>query len=326
MPRPKKEKVVREKKTSGVVNRTVGGVKFSSTMRDIARTPTKLWSFNQAIGGGIPHRTIMEISGYEYVGKSTLAEHLGGFIAGAQDVALLAFEATDPLYLASNLTRAGFSGTVWSPSEVDGKGKIADHEGMMDEWLDKLEEDERIRAGIWDSVSAFSPVGETEGSVREAHMGLKARIDGNFMRRCEGILLRRRKTPANVFIVNHLHPNLGVPGANTSGGKAIHNHSATRVRLTLQEGYDDGTMLVEGKVVKLRFRGDALYRATFKVVLNHGVHIGLTAVQDALDQGVATKSNGIIAMKGKSFGRHSLMMEKHWNDPKLFEPFMEALK
>lgn len=316
----------RTKKASSESDRMIGGIRFRSKIRDIDGIVTPLWSFNQAIGGKIPHRTIMEISGYEYVGKSTFAEYLGGFVAGQQDLALLAFEATDPAYLARNLTRAGFSGTVWTPADVDDKGKIADHESMMDEFLDKLEEDENVRAGIWDSVSAFSPVGETEGSVREAHMGLKARIDGNFMRRCEGILVRRRASPANLFIVNHLHPNLGVPGANTSGGKAIHNHSATRVRLLLQEGYDDGTMLVEGKVVKLRFRNDAVYRATFKLVLNHGVHPGLTAVQDCLDQELATKSNGVITLKGKSYGRHSLMMETKWKDDELFKPFLEALK
>jgi len=304
----------------------IGGIRFRSAIREIEGIVTPLWSFNQAIGGKIPNRTIMEISGYEYVGKSTFAEYLGGYVAGKQDLALLAFETTDPAYLAGNLTRAGFSGTVWTPADIDDKGKVTDHESMMDEFLDRLEGDENVRSAIWDSVSAFSPVGETEGSVREAHMGLKARIDGNFMRRCEGILLRRRQTPANVFIVNHLHPNLGVPGANTSGGKAIHNHSAIRIRLTLQEGYDDGTMLIEGKVVKLRFRNDAPYRATFKLVLNHGVHPGLTAVQDALDQGLATKSNGVITLKGKSYGRHSLMMETKWKDPELFKPFLEALK
>lgn len=319
MPRPKKA-------SSEATDRMIGGIRFRSKIREIDGTPTPLWSFNKAIGGSIPHRTIMEISGYEYVGKSTFAEYLGGFIGAEQDLALLAFETTDPTYLAANLTRAGFSGAVWTPTEVDDKGKAADHESMMDEFLDRLEEDENVRVGLWDSVSAFSPVGETEGSVREAHMGLKARIDGNFMRRCEGILLRRRRTPANVFIVNHLHPNLGVPGANTSGGKAIHNHSQTRVRLTLQEGYDDGTMLVEGKVVKLRFRNDAPYRATFKIVLNHGIHPGLTAVQDCLDQGIATKSNGVITLKAKSYGRHSVMMETKWKDDDLFKPFMEALK
>lgn len=306
--------------------RTIGGIKFESGIRDVERHKTKLWSFNQAIGGGIPYRTIMEISGYEYVGKSTLAEYLAGEMGGTGTIVMLAFETTDPQYLAANLKTAGFSGTVWTPPDVDSKGKIKDHEALMDDWLDKLEEDENVRCGVWDSVSAFSPVGETEGSVREAHMGLKARIDANFMRRCEGILQRRRQSPANVFIVNHLHPNLGVPGANTSGGKAIHNHSQTRVRLTLQEGYDDGTMLIDGRVVKLRFRGDAIYRAPFKLVLCRGVHPGLTAVQDSLDQGIATKENGIIRLGSKSFGRHSLMMEKHWNDPKLFEPFLAALE
>lgn len=325
MPRPKKEpKPKRETHTGGA--ETVEGIRMENPLRGLAFRPTLLWSFNQAVGGGIPDRSIMEIAGYEYVGKSTLAEHFGGYIAGARTLIVLPFEATDPRYLVNNVKRAGFSGTIWNTPYSDKSGKALDNETMLDAFLDKLEEDESVGAGIFDSISAFSPVAESEGSVREAHMGLKARIMANFMRRCENVLQRRRKESANVFLVNHLHPNLGVPGANTSGGKAIHNHSTIRIRLVVQDSSEDGTLLVEGKVVKVRFLNESDYRATFKVVLKKGVHVGLTAVQDCLDQGLATKDNGIIKIGAKSFGRHSLMMEKHWNDPKLFEPFTAALE
>lgn len=326
MARPKKLPRERSSQKTGK-SRSEAGITLENPTWDVDRTSTRGWSFDQATGGGIPNRSITEIAGYEHVGKSTLGDHLCG-VQSTNHIAMLALELGDPSYLVRNLTAVQFGGSVWFTPGVDDKGKPLDNEGMLDAFLDKIEQDETIGAALVDSVSAISPVGEIEGSVREARMGLKARIMASFMRRLENILLRRRVNPCSVFLVNHLHPSMGIPGANTSGGKAIHNHSATRLRLSLEEPYDDGSFLVSGKIVKLRIRGTAAYRANFKVVMkaDYGVHIGLTAIQDCLDQGLAENKAGRISLGTKTFGFHKKMIEETFNELDQFQPFIAALR
>lgn len=302
------------------------GISVENSYYNPDRTVIPLWSFNWAIGGGLPHRTIMEIAGFEFVGKSSVGDFLCGCVRKAGTVIVLPFEISDQRYFAYNLEAAGFRGVIWfAPAEL--KGRPLTQEESADLWLDKLEEDEEACSGLFDSISAFAPVSTMEGSVGDANMGRKALVMKNFLGRCEGILLRRRKTNANVFLINHLHPNIGVPGNNTSGGKAIHNHSATRIRLKAEEKFEDGSILIDGQVTKCRFQGPAGLGAKFKIVLKsgQGVHPGLTAVRDCCDLGLATLSDGYVTMGGKKYGLMLHMIRDKFNDADLFRPFQAAL-
>lgn len=321
MGRPKK---VRAAPAPAPANK--GGIRFASTVLDIERVKTKLWSLDRAIGGGFPLRTIMEVSGFEGVGKSTFCDYLLG-INGGPAIAILPFESYDPQYLVASLRMTGWQGEIREVQPLDDKGKVRDDEAMLDALAEAMMDD-NVKAGLLDSVGAISPVAEEEGSVREANMGRRARIMGPFMRKVERALLRHRKTPALMLLTNHSHPNIGVPGVNTSGGKAVKFHSATCVRLNSLENYDDGSKLIEGKVTKLRFRPEGTpHNATFNVFLKagSGVHIGLTAVQDCINFGLAESKQGRVDLNGKGYGFLSKMIYEKADDQELFAPFIAAL-
>lgn len=301
------------------------GIRFANNVVQPAKLDSHLTSFDLAIGGGIPERSIVEVSGYEGVGKSTVCDYLLG-INGGPLVAILPFELYDPAYLVASLSNAGFAGEIWEVPPTDDKGKVRDDEAMLDALADKLY-DEDVKAILLDSVGAISPVAEEEGSVREANMGRRARIMGPFLRKVERALIRHRKTSAIALLTNHSHPLIGAQGTTTSGGQAVKFHPLTRVRLTSLENYDDGSKLIEGKVLKCRFRLPGVpHNAAFRIMLKvgQGVHVGLSAVQDCVFLGLAEQKQGRIELDGKSYGFLSKMIYEKYTDQDLFAPFLAA--
>ena len=211
----------------------------------VERIPTQLWSFKQATGGGLPRYTLTEVAGYTYVGKSTLLYYLCAEADPTGRIAICPLEATDQDYVERATAMAGHSGKIWYAPSVDDKGKPSSDEDMLDAFLEKIQTEETIHAGMLDAVGSISPISEFEGRVEEANMGRRALIMGRFMRKSERILLRWRRTPCNIFLANHLHPNIGVMGSSTSGGKSIENHAATRIRLSVAERFEEGSWIVE---------------------------------------------------------------------------------
>lgn len=222
---------------------------------------------------------------------------------------------------------AGHAGHIWYAPYHDAKGKPLNDEAMVDVFGDELRGGKNVQAAILDSVGAISPIGEQEGSVADANMGRRALLAGKFLRKAERSVQRWRDDNCNVFLTNHLHPNMGMAGQSTVGGKAIEYHCILQLRLYAQEKFDDGSLLDQGTIYKIRFRGDARNRANFNVFIKagKGVHIGLTAVFDCIGYEFAAKEKqtGVITMGGKSYGRLSRMIEEKWDDPELFQPFID---
>lgn len=324
MPRPKK---IAPNKPGAKLPSRNEKITFSTDVRHPKKSPTGLHSFDWAIGGGLCERSITEISGYEGVGKSTFCNYLVG-LNGGPEIEILPLEAYDPDYLVAGLTQAGYEGAVWEVPPSDEKGRVRDDEEMLNAFVAKLA-DENVKAGLLDSIGAISPVAEEEGSVGEANMGRRARILAPFLRKLEKLLTRRRQTSALVFLINHQHANLGFAGTTTTGGKAIHFHSTVRARMNNLEKFEDGSRLLEGKVFKLRWRvpgvpDGALFKVFIKVGM--GVHVGLTAVYDAIDAGIATAANGRVTLGDKNYGFLSKLIYEKFDDPDLFKPFITALE
>lgn len=325
MPRPKK--ITKPHTPGAKLPSRNEKITFSTDVRQPKRIPTRLHSFDWATGGGLVERSIIEISGYEGVGKSTICSYLVG-VNGGPEIAVLPLEAYDPDYLVAGLTQAGYEGAVWEVPPSDEKGRVRDDEELLDAFATKMA-DENVKAGLVDSVGAISPVAEAEGSVGEANMGRRARIMAPFLRKIEKTLNRRRQTSALVFLINHQHPNLGFAGTTTTGGKAIHFHATIRARLNNLEKFEDGSRIIEGKVFKLRWRVPGVPDgAPFKVFIKvgMGVHVGLTAVYDAIDAGVATAANGRVTLGDKNYGFLSKLIYEKFDDPDLFKPFITALE
>lgn len=306
----------------------VKGITLENAHPNIERIPTKLFSFDHATGGGLPLRSVLEISGYEYSTKSTLGYHVvgraGESIPGLRPatVTIADFEGLDPQYIMQAMKASGFSGNLRLVPLVNAKGKPQMSEVMLD-WAAKDLMHEDTYAVMIDSVGAIYTLSEEGGNVGEGRVGRRASIMADFLRKCI-FRMRWKETPSIVVLTNHIHEVIGGRGTITSGGKAVAYLSATRVRLSADKKDDHWT--VSGKVGKLRYRGDKPTASVFQyiVVPGEGIHLGLSAMQDCILFGLA-KEERTIQMNGKSFGFRSKLV-KNRDDADLFAPFHSALQ
>ena len=294
-------------------------IRIENEHPDIERVPTGLYSLDRALGGGLPLRTILEISGYEYSGKSTLAYYLCGCVNKAGMIGIADFEGLDTDYIVRAVGASGFHGTVRLVPLVNKKNKPAASEEMLDIAADYL--NDGASALLVDSIGAIYPVSEEEGNVGEGRVGRRAQIVAPFLRKCV-FRLRWSETPAVVCITNHVHEIIGGRGTITAGGKAVAYLSQTRLRVGAEK--KENRWLINGRIAKLRFRGASDTEQFQAVVVpGEGVHIGLSAVADCIALGRASEER-TVSLNGKSYGYMSKIVENR-NDPELFEPFHKAL-
>lgn len=294
----------------------------------VERVKTHLYSFDAALGGGIPVRTATELFGFTHVGKSTLAYYLL-FSASRQlgdYTGILDTEGCDQDFITRNADRVGYKGTVWFVEMAGRKGEPLDDGDRMDLLRDRFRERKGFAGILLDSVGNVTLPSNLEGSVKDAKMGQRAKVMNDFMRALI-FDLRYHPTPAVYFQTNHSHPILNGQGTTTTGGVGSAFGCAQRIRLSANKREDDGTIVTEGLVEKLRFRPDGVgHRMPFQVVMlpSYGIHAGLTAVNDCVQLGLA-KLDRTITLGGKSYGYMSKMRESY-EDPDLFKPFLAALE
>lgn len=310
---------------------TNGGVTIEGEYPEINRVSTKLFSLDAALGGGLPTRSAVELFGYSNSCKSTLSYYLSGIVAGNNGgtIELGDFEGLSREYLSRAVSMAQPSAPIRVRivpiTEGTGKNvKPSSAENMLTVLRDRFSE-EGSGAAILDSVSAIVPNSELEGEISDAVVGKRAQVVARFMRSMI-MWLRNKERPANVFIVNHLFGIIGGRGSITAGGESVKNLPAVRIRLQPIEKEDDGSMVVGGSVEKLRFRSDESGPKQFKFFSRpgYGIHPGLSAVLDCIDQGKAKKDR-TITMGNKSYGYWSKLVEQA-DDLDLFALFVEALR
>lgn len=290
------------------------GIKFGGKKRERFIIPTGLYSMDKALHGGLHIPAAYELYGMTHVGKSTIAYYLAGRVRPKGKIALADFEHFDPDYLVSCLKLAGFSGEVMM---VD----VSDGETALTELRDYLV-DRDYSAGILDSIGALIPSVELGEPISPQGYGTqKAKLMAQGMRSVMWALLRN---PAGLFMTNHLHPIITLGKAmQTSGGKAIHNLSAIRLRFKTEK-HDEDYSIVQGKVDKHRWGGKG---GNFKVALvpEMGVHPGLTAAVDAMWYGLSEKEN-TLKMDGKSYGYIKTLAKKaKKGEVKIFQEISEMV-
>jgi RecA/RadA recombinase len=286
----------------------------------IPRIKTGLFSFDNAFKNakgeyGFPVGTTTELSGPTFCGKSTLVFGLSGMIAkdGKFNIALADFEGFDPEFLMDVLSQSGFDGSInVIQKESDEK--------TLDALLEILGEKE-YGVGILDSVGAISPISEVNNDLGAANMGRRALLMSQFARKATHLL---RFSNKSLFLVNHIHPNLGSMGTSTPGGETLKYLSAVRIRMKKKEEFPDQSYAIEGKVTKNRFG----YRdRIFYIVMLSGVgiHIGLTAMYDCFVLGLAERGK-VVKIDGKSFGyMKDIFKEAHNGNNAILEPFLELI-
>lgn len=322
----------------------------------VYRVETGLWSLDRAYSGigrdgktvvGFP-MTIHEIFGMKGVGKSTISTSLAGIIAQHfnKNIVYAPIEHIDRDLLENTLESVGFDGLVsilggrdmvkkFLPTLKMGKEEIVGDEIIGDCFVEALRRDEYV-FGIFDSLSAVSPIEEAESSSADKNMGRRARLAGVWVRQILHASRSRDEglCPAVIFITHVTTPmGGGTPtntGTVTSGGEAKKNLAKARTKLRklpepTMTDQDENAFVVEGTVEQFNFGKDK--RKFYLVVLGgKGIHRGLTAMYDCKMAGLCTFGSS-ITLGGQKFGRMSSIIEKaHAGDDAFFQPFIDALK
>lgn len=288
------------------------------------RLITGFHSLDKALGNkatnslGFPLKTLVEVFGPNGIGKTTFVLSMGGMIANhlGGKIALADFEGQSRDTLVNALEMGGFLGEL----DMLTTAKTSAHYEMLDNMLAEFKNPD-CNVALVDSIGAFMPPGEEEGSVVDANMGQRPRIIGNWTRKIVNILSRPQ--PKICMYISHQHSNIGFVGTHTSGGETKAFLNAVQISLKRKDSYETGWLL-EGKVTKNRYGKAGEFFYVF-CIGGQGIHRGLSAVFDCVSAGKAEIERNVVRMDGQSYGKVARMIETH-QDTEQFAPFINALQ
>jgi recombination protein RecA len=244
--------------------------------------------------GGVPLGRVIEISGPESSGKTTIALHT---IAEAQKRgAACAFidveHALDPIYAE----RLG----------VDTQNLIFSQPDSGEQALsivDELARTGEVRVIVLDSVAALVPRAELDGEMGDAQVGSQARLMGQALRKLTGTI---SKANCVVIFINQIRQKIGVMFGNpetTSGGMALKFYSSIRMDIRRIASIKDSSGNVHGNRVKAKIVKNKVAppfkTAEFDILYGHGVSRTGEIIDMALDCDLIKKS-GAWYMIGSS--------------------------
>ncbi len=296
----------------------------------IERVKTGLYSLDRALSNkhevGFP-MTTYELTGFGGIGKSTWASSILGIVGAhyKKDMVYAPIEPIDRDLLGDILDSVSFENTCHIISgQTD--------EEIVDNFCEMLADD-KVSGGVFDSLTAISPIAEVESSSADMNMGRRARLAGVLARKLVH-LNRFRQSPVATIIISHVAPPMSMTptntGSSTTGGETKKNLSKVRIKLrkmpepTMTE-LEDNAFVIEGNVEKFNFGKDK--RKFYCVVVGgQGIHVGLTAVYDCKMLKLATFGKS-VTLGGEKFGNiRSLIAKAHAGDNEIFKPFIDALK
>lgn len=323
------------------------------------RVQTGLWSLDNALSGvkdgkvdlGIP-MTIIEIFGFQGIGKSVFASSLMAMISNAtgKKSVYAPFEQID-LDLLTNImdfyqcenevTLLGTWDSVKAlfPSYKRDKSEKLTDELILDCFIEAARQDDYC-VGVIDSLSTIYTISEAGSSVADRNMG-RARIVSAFARALPQALRWRGENSFASLILSHKTTPMGggTPtntGASTTGGEVKKNVAKVRIAVrrmhepafemdSQKNLYEKNAFILEGRAEKNNFGRDD---KKFYVAMlgGAGIHAGLTAMYECKKLGIATfgKSG---SLGGKKFDSVAKMVAyAHAGETEPFQMFFDALQ
>lgn len=196
----------------------LGTIKFVTT--GIPELDTILTPTGSKTPGGFPIGRVAEIYGMEGVGKTSLTlQSIAGMQQAKKKVLFIDVEN------ALNTGRAKEFGVDLTTLAVSTDVIIEDIAELVIGYCPKFD------VIVVDSLAAMTPAAEYAGETGEAHMGLKARVMGMFMRK---VVKPLATSKCALIFINQERMSLEPFGPRkfTPGGKAVPFATSLRIELT----------------------------------------------------------------------------------------------
>lgn len=254
-----------------------GTVSVGNQSLDVPKFSSGVLSVDMVTGGGYPWGRVIEVFGDESSGKTTL----GGYaISEVQKLGhVSAFVDLEHAIDPSWQTSLGVKMEELIVSQPDSAEAAFDV-------TEALARSGAIRFILFDSIAAAVPKAELEGEYGDAHMGLRARLMGQFLRRVTPIL---NKNQVTLMMLNQTREKIGVffgDPTTTPGGKAVKFAASQRIRTYASKKFDNGK-LIKIRVIKNKV-GPPFRKTDFRIIedTNLGVR-GVDIVRDIFWSAVA---------------------------------------
>ena len=247
--------------------------------------------------GGWPRGRIVEISGPESSGKTTVALHAIASCqqAGGAAAFIDAEHALDPIY-AEKLGVDINNLYVSQPDDGEQALNIAD-ELVRSAALDLI---------VIDSVAALTPRAELDGEMGQSSVGVQARLMSQALRKLTGII---SKSNTCVIFINQIREKVGVMFGNpetTPGGRALRFGASVRVDIRKGDAIKDGTAFVgnrtKAKIVKNKL-APPFKTAEFDIIFGKGISQYGCVLDLAVEKGLITKKGSFFKYNDDNIGQ-----------------------
>jgi recombination protein RecA len=263
---------------------------------DISAIPTGSLALDLALGvGGLPRGRIVEIYGPESTGKSTLCQHIVAEVQKMDELAAFidVEQSLDPAYAET----CGVNLETLYISQPDSAEQALEICEML------------VRSGdfslvVVDSVALLVPRAEIEGDMGDSHMGVKARLMGQALRKIQPVAKEKNCT---VLFTNQLRQKLGVMFGNpetTPGGDALKYSASIRLDMRKGQQIKDKDEII-GNEVRVTVKKNKV-APPFKVVnLNIYFDEGISKLTDiinlSIEAGLIEKSGAWFTFENEKF-------------------------
>ena len=265
---------------------------------DVETISTGSLSLDIALGaGGLPMGRIVEISGPESSGKTTLTLQV---IAAAQrEGKTCAFidaeHALDPIYAK----KLGVDIDNLLCSQPDTGEQAL-------EICDALTRSGAVDVIIVDSVAALTPKAEIEGEIGDSHMGLAARMMSQAMRKLAGNL---KNANTLLIFINQIRMKIGVMFGNpetTTGGNALKFYASVRLDIRRIGAIKEGDVVIGSetrvKVVKNKIAAP-FKQAEFQILYGEGININGELIDLGVKHKLVEKAGAWYSYNGEKIGQ-----------------------
>lgn len=206
--------------------------------------PTGFLNLDFILGGGIPLGKIIEVFGWEGVGKSTFGLQLSKkIVEKGKAIVWIDFEHSFNLEFAKNLG-------------IDLNYLVISQPASGEEGLEIIrtvlkESKGSIGLVVIDSLAALSSIGEMESSLEDNLIGRSASL---ISRGLKGLIHLAETNKAIILTINQLRETIGrgIIMKKTPGGYLLKFLASQRIEIQMTEKQEDGFM-AKFKVIKNKF-------------------------------------------------------------------------